>query len=53
MKEIILFFMIVFMLVADAIIFFAIGLLVKSKKIILSLKKDGWKIEPPSVDKNL
>lgn len=53
MQGIILFFMMVFIIAADAIIFFVIGYFINSKKIISNLRENGWKIEPPSVDKNL
>lgn len=42
-------FLVALLLIADAFIFFVIGVSYSSKNFILKLKEKGWTIEPPEV----
>ena len=45
---ILVFFLVIALLIADAIIFFVAGMVVKVSHIINKLKEEGWKVEPPN-----
>ena len=47
MIAILIFFLVVALLIADAIIFYALGVVTDTMKIIKTLQDKGWTIEPP------
>lgn len=44
---ILVFFLVVALLIADAVIFFVAGVVFNTANIIKKLKEEGWQIEPP------
>lgn len=45
------FFLVVLLLLADAFVFFVVGLSIDTMYIINNLKKKGWTVEPPEIGK--
>lgn len=44
---ILVFFLVIALLIADALIFFVAGTVVNVANVIKKLKEEGWKVEPP------
>lgn len=47
MQTILIFVLVVLLLAADALIFFAVGTAYMTGKTIKKLREDGWIVEPP------
>lgn len=45
--DILVFFLVIALLIADAVIFFVAGVVVNVANVIKKLKEEGWKVEPP------
>ena len=47
MLSLLVFLLVGLLLIADAVIFFAVGFAVATKQKLEGLKEEGWHIEPP------